>query len=260
MVATASEPSTVSPTPNNQPMTTDQPDLPANTDHRALNDIWRQYFTQAVPEILPPRIENNLEPATNVPWGPDAHEFLDEDLFRVVWQNHNGFKRVNDTLPSWAATMDFLRGLKTSLFGFTEPNLRWDKKLLAHAKDIQRRFFDCGHLATSESELKFPNSYKPGGTCIGVNGKWSTRMTSQGADPSGQGRWSHVILSGRATDVMFISAYRACQKAGAKAGPLTSYAQQWTMSRAAGKVHPDPRNDLIADLIQFVKDQHFIAN
>jgi hypothetical protein len=143
--------------------------------------------------------------------------------------------------------MDFLRGLKTSLFGFTEPNLQWDKKLLTTAEDIQRRFFEHGHLVTSESELTFPTSCKPGGTCIGVNGKWATRMTGQGADPSGQGRWSYVI--------MFISACRVCQKAGAKAGPLTSYAQQWTMSRVAGKVTPDPRNDFITDLIQFVTEQ-----
>jgi hypothetical protein len=228
---------------------------PSNTDHRALNDTWRQYFAQAAPEILPPLIDNNLHPDMNVPWGPDAHEFLDDDYFRVIWQNHNGFQRVNDSIPSWAATMDFLRGLKASLFGFTEPNLQWDKKLLATAKDIQRRFFDYGHLVTSESELKFPTSYKPGGTCIGVNGKWATRMTGQGVDPSGQGRWSYITLSGRATDVMFISAYRVCQKAGAKVGPLTSYAQQWTMSRVAGKEKPDPRNDFINDLIQFVTEQ-----
>ena len=239
---------------NNIPPTT-EPILPTNTDHRALNETWRQYFAQAATEIVPPLIDNNLDPTINIPWGPDAHDFLDHDDFRVVWQNHNGFKRVNDTLPSWAATMDFLRGLNTSLFGFTEPNLQWDKKLLANAKDTQRRFFDHGYLVTSESELKFPTSYKPGGTCIGVNGKWTTRMTGQGVDPSGQGRWSYIILSGRATDVMFISAYRVCQKAGAKVGPLTSYAQQWTMSRVAGKATPDPRKDFIDDIIQFVNEQ-----
>ena len=242
------------PSPTTNDNSTDPP-LPANLDHRALSDTWRRYFAQAVPETLPPLIDNNLHPDQNVPWGPDAHEFLNDESFRIVWQNHNGFQRTNNSLPSWAATMDFLYGLKTSLFAFTEPNLQWDGKLLAHAKDVQRRFFDYGHLVTSESALKFPTSYKPGGTCIGVNGPWSTRMTGQGVDPSGQGRWSYVILSGRATDVMFISAYRVCQKASAKVGPLTSFAQQWTMSRVAGKARPDPRKDFITDLIHFVKEQ-----
>jgi hypothetical protein len=122
--------------------------------------------------------------------------------------------------------MDFLHGLQTSLFCFTEPNLQWDKTLLANAKDLQRRFFEQGYLVTSESTLQFPSSYKSGGTCIGVNGKWTSRMTSHGVDPSGQGRWSYIILSGRATDVMFISTNRVCQKAGTQVGPLTAYAQQ----------------------------------
>ncbi len=152
--------------------------------------------------------------------------------------------------------MDFLRSLHTSLFAFTEPNLQWDGTLLHEATSLQRRFFSHGLLVTSESDLQFPTSYKPGGTCIGVNGKWTTRVTDRGVDPSGQGRWSYVTMSGRdAPDIMFISAYRVCQKAGSKAGPLTSYAQQWTMSHVAGNPTPDPRNDFITDLVQFVKDQ-----
>jgi hypothetical protein len=65
------------------------------------------------------------------------------------------------------------------------------------------------------------------------------------------------MISGRdAPDVMFISAHRACcQKAGSKAGPLTSHAQQWTMSHVAGNPKPDPRKSFITDLIQFVKEQ-----
>ena len=61
-------------------------------------------------------------------------------------------------------------------------------------------------------------------------------------------------------DIMFISAYRVCQKGGTKAGPLTSYAQQWTMSRVAGNKNPDPRQNVIDDLIQFVKEQHSNRN
>jgi hypothetical protein len=86
--------------------------------------------------------------------------------------------------------MDFLSELKTSLFGFTEPNLQWDKKLFAAATDIQRRFFGNGCLVTSECQFNFPSSYIPVGTYIGVNSKWATRVIAQGVDPLGQGRWS----------------------------------------------------------------------
>lgn len=42
---------------------------------------------------------------------------------------------------------------------------------------------------------------------------------------------------------------------GTKVGLLTSYTQQLMMSRVAGNAQPDPRNDLITDLEQFVKEQ-----
>ena len=139
----------------------------------------------------------------------------------------HGFPRVNDSLPTWASTMDFLHSLNVLLFAFTEPNLQWDSTLSRAAKDLQRRFFNQGQLVNSESQLRFPSSFKPGGTSIGINGKWASRVTSKGTDPPGQGRWSYFILSGHNTlDVLFLSAYRVCQSKGATVGPMTSYAQQ----------------------------------
>ena len=245
---------------NEQPSTTPTPATPTtsppallsrNRHHQALNGTWRTYFAQQAAHATLPILAENLLPRVNVPWGPDAHAHNDVDIFRI---NQNGFPRVNNKLPSWASTVDFLCGLNASLFAFTKPNLQWNSTFLHEAKTIQRRFFTHGHLTTSESDLQFPTLYKPGGTCIGVNGKWTTRIRDSGVDPTGQGRWSYVIISGCDTpDILFISAYRVCQKARSKAGPLTSYAQQWTMSHIAGNPHPDPRNDFISDLIQFLQ-------
>lgn len=128
-------------------------------------------------------------------------------------------------------------------------------KATSGGQRLQWRFFSYGRLAISESQLQFPTSYIPGGTCIGVNDKWTTRVIEQGADPSGQGRWSYVKIGGQAIDVMLISAYRVCQKAGATVGPLTAYLQQWTMSREEGNQNPDPRHNVITDLLQFIREQ-----
>jgi hypothetical protein len=84
--------------------------------------------------------------------------------------------------------MNFLHSMNMSLFAFTEPNLQWDSTtILCAAKDLQHRFFSHGQLVTSESHLRFPSSFKPGGTCIGINGKWASRATDKGVDPLGQG-------------------------------------------------------------------------
>jgi hypothetical protein len=155
--------------------------------------------------------------------------------------------------------MDFLCGLNASLFAFTEPNLQWEGTLRHKVKTLQHRFFSPSQLVTSESDLQFPTSYKPGGNCISVNGKWTTHITNRGVDPTGQGHWSYVTTSGRdAPAIMFISAYHVCQKAGSKAGPLTSYVQQWTMSHITGNKKPDPRKDFIVDLIYRVKEKRSI--
>jgi hypothetical protein len=186
--------------------------LPLNQAHAGLNAVWKAYFTgQAMQDNLPPVLPKNLTNRVNVPWAPpDGHEFND-DLFRIYFQHMNGFSRVNGTLPSWVSIMDFLSGLHVSLFAFTEPNLQWDGTLVRFAKEQQQRFFRNGQLLTSESNLHFPTSYKPGGMCIGINGKLATRVTDQGTDPSGQGRWSYMTLSRRSSIyVMFISAYQVC--------------------------------------------------
>jgi hypothetical protein len=99
----------------------------------------------------------------------------------VIFGNQNGFSRGKDSPPSWASavqSMDFLATLNASPFAFTEPNLQWDSTLLKEATTLQRKFFLQGHLVASESNSQFPTSHKPGGTCIGVNGKWKTRVTA----------------------------------------------------------------------------------
>jgi hypothetical protein len=131
----------------------------------------------AAQDNTPPVQPANLNPEANVPWGPNAHAF-NNDSFSIYFQNLNNIQRVNDNIPSWTSTMDFLKGPGVSLFAFTEPYLQWNSNLLRAAKDTQQRFFSHGQLVTSESNLQFPRSFKPGGTFIGINSKWATQVTA----------------------------------------------------------------------------------
>ena len=59
--------------------------------------------------------------------------------------------------------------------------------------------------------------------------------------------------------VIHLGLPQVCQKARSNAGPLTSHdAQQWTTTHVAGNTNPNPRNDLISDLIQFVQEKRSI--
>jgi hypothetical protein len=82
-----------------------------NGAHRALNAVSRACFARhPTSDVLLPVHTNNLSSATNVPWGSDAHDYNNK-LFRVKFQNMHGFPQVNDSIPSWASTMDFLHSL-----------------------------------------------------------------------------------------------------------------------------------------------------
>ena len=172
--------------PENHTPSQTPPALSNHREHQALHSTWRNYFANQnnpTPNPALPIVPDNLLPEINVPWGPDAHAHINDDHFRIFFGNQNGIPRVNDSIPSWASTMDFLLSLRVSLFAFTEPNLHWDRTMLHEAKTIQRRFFSQGQLITSESQLNFPSHYKPGGTCVGINGNGPRASSTQELTP-----------------------------------------------------------------------------
>ena len=48
---------------------------------------------------------------------------------------------------------------------------------------------------SSNMDEEFETSWKPGGTLIGVSGRWASRAESSGSD--NMGRWSWVDLRGK---------------------------------------------------------------
>ena len=68
------------------------------------------------------------------------------------------------------------------------------------------------------------------------------------------GRWSYVTLQGKSNRrVMFITAYRVCEQHDP--GPETAYFQQWTYLRSQGIIDPKPRQQILDDLAQFIKEK-----
>ncbi len=55
--------------------------------------------------------------------------------------------------------------------------------------------------------------------------------------------------------VLIITAYRVCQEASDNPGPYTAYAQQHAMLRSEGVERPNPRKQLLRDLLKLIQDK-----
>ena len=93
--------------------------------------------------------------------------------------------------------------------------------------------------------------YLPGGVASMVVGKWTGRCLDSGQDPSGMGRWTWQKLRGKGGKIINqITAYRVPQES--PPGPTTAYMQQWDHMLATGIEHPDPKQQFIKDLEEFI--------
>jgi hypothetical protein len=92
---------------------------------------------------------------------------------------------------------------------------------------INGQVWDISRMVHSESEIDSETEYKPGGTLTGIVDKWQARITKQGKDERGLGRWSYIILSSDKQKLAIITAYKPCKTTG----PNTAWTQQWLLLR-----------------------------
>jgi hypothetical protein len=79
-----------------------------------------------------------------------------------------------------------------------------------------------------------------------------------GEDPWGLGRFSFIGTEGKKIDkkqrqLMFITMYRVCKQTTKKADATTIYRQEWNLLWNNGAVNPNPRTQVIEDLISFIQ-------
>ena len=107
-------------------------------------------------------------------------------------------------------------------------------------------------MASNQDE-HFEKSWKPGGTMIGVSGKWASRVESTGSDH--MGRWSWVDLRGKKGKMIrVISAYRISQEHVAQAGETTSCKQQVRSLLKRGVKNPNPKQVFLKDIGKFINN------
>ena len=190
-----------------------------------------------------------MEPQFFVPWGTPATDKLSSSTFRIFYQNPNGIK-VTDNDHSLKLMHQHLYEQQVSIACFAETNLEWNhdwvKKKLERTGRTRWNSF---RATTSTSERVFKNSYKPGGTMMFVTGALKTRLTQDGSDPHGMGRWTYQTFRGKDDiKVTFITAYRVTRQSITTAGSTTSYFQQFHHMRLGGNINPNPRKRILTDL------------
>jgi hypothetical protein len=97
------------------------------------------------------------------------------------------------------------------IFSLPETVIDWKKHQPRNrCRQILDNFWSHSRLITSTSDIHSNSVLQFGGTCTGVTGKWSGRIASQGMDPHGLGRWSHVTITGKnGHNVLITTVYQA---------------------------------------------------
>jgi hypothetical protein len=168
----------------------------------------------------------------------------DNDDETIIFHNVNGIKEEDN----WHQILQTMKEMRAAIIGLVEINKSLRNQMRQQWKNTARKFFNHSRISHSESQVKFDNDYKPGGTMTITTGKWQARITEQGEDSHGLGRWSFQKISSTKSNLVIITAYRPC----ATNGPTTAWMQQWILLREKGVVNPDPVKIFYQDLLQLL--------
>jgi hypothetical protein len=188
-----------------RPTTTIHPTTNAQIRATKTNKIsseWAKIFsgrrsgttTTSTPRTQPKRWNQSTISTTtsfqakNTPFGDNIETFLDAECF--LFHNINGIK--DDT--NWVQINKTMQELDITCFGFSEINTTFRGSAYQKWNNITRKTFRQSKVITSESDIRYENEYKPGGTLTAIVGKWQSRISEKGTDPSGLGRWSYFRI------------------------------------------------------------------
>lgn len=170
----------------------------------------------------------------------------------------NGLSTVDDGIDL-THTLLALKRRQVGLYGLAEPNQDFSQPKLRDDCGFTERHIWGQHTAVCVfSAIPAKGCYKPGGTVLGVVGKYTSRIIARDSEPLG--RWSWVTLSGgNARRLTFMTGYRVCSTSKSQAGSTTAQKQQWQQMQASGVKNPNPRKAFIDDPIEFITS-HTSAN
>ena len=175
-----------------------------------------------------------------------------QDIISFEHININGIN-LHDNFAELTNTMGILDTMEAGVYSIVET--QWDTTCPKFCKFIRAKMKEHDTYAKaafgSKTDESFLTSWKPGGTMVGVSGRWASRMAKSGTDDLG--RWSWMDLRGKkGKTIRVISAYRVSQEHPAKAGETTSCKQQVRSLMLRGVKNPNPKKRFLEDLATMI--------
>ncbi len=204
------------------------------------------------PSTTQSQLFNYTKPTPNLPSAGDNFSQSREDgTLRIAFQNihgatlHSGLQVVPeiDTMSEW----------NINIMGMSETNRPWTPKQKSLYDYMMRTCFHSSRtIYTSATPPDHTFTHLPGGNLLTINGPTTGRIQNSGSDPLGRFCWT--TLRGRRDEgVLIITAYRVCHEASHNPGVFTAYQQQYTGLRKAGHSNPNPRRQILSDMISLIR-------
>ena len=106
--------------------------------------------------------------------------------------------------------------------------------------------------ALSSTPVAYDCKNQPGGNLLTLTGDGSGRAQKADGDKWGRFCWQS-IRGARDEGIIVTMAYRVCQEARHNPGPYTAYTQQDTAMREQGVKKPNPRKQILTDLLELIR-------
>ena len=179
----------------------------------------------------------------------------DDGLFRVGSNNTNGVELGKNGLEI-SGDIDTTDELGFDVMGLQETKIPWtasNRRL--YNQQCRLKWPQGATTVFSSAPWEYTDStYQSGGTLLLVHGHHKGRHTNSGSDPWGRFCWM-TLRGGRDEGIILINAYRCCHTKSDNPGPFTAYAQQRTGLRSMGLKDPDPRQQILSDLLDLIDEK-----
>ena len=171
-----------------------------------------------------------------------------DGLVRVAYQNVRG-------LSSWgletSEEVQTMADYGMDCMGLSETKRPWTPQNKWEYNWMMKSRFGQHWTEFSSATSQYDQKYQPGGNALTILGNLVGRRSGSGADEQGRFCW-YTLRGQRDEGVCIISAYRVCQTTPSQAGATSAFMQQYTHLRKEGQSKPNPRRQILQDLLQLI--------